>query len=664
MGQPALIRRRSVLATGLALASPFGFTQASSTKPDASRFFARRQMLAAILSPDGKRLAMTTVASHGRVVLNVLELATMAPTLVYGTDSVDVDQVVWVNNDRLAFTMADLETPNGQQDAAPGLFAVNADSKSFKQLVERTSAWSKTGTGGASLEPWNTYLLDGNSLRKGDEVLVVRPESFEDKDVGYIKLLKLNTRTGRAEEVDGPLHSVGWWPDSQGELRAALTRDKEKAALRWKDPSSGQWRVLSEFNIYTDDANMQVRHVGPDGKLYVTARRGNDKQAMWLLDPTNGKWSDAPLAQSPLFDVDAQVVARQDKVLGLRFTIDAEVTQWLDADLQGLQKQMDKVLPRTTNRLSVPWQGDSPWVLIEAFSDVQPTQFILFNRVTKQFSRLGAVRPDIDARQMATMRLERIKARDGTEVPVWVTLPPGVASPKNLPMVVLVHGGPWVHGPSWHWNAEVQFLAARGYVVLQPQFRGTRGFGDAFFKASWKQWGKAMQTDVADATRWAIAQGIADPKRVAIAGASYGGYATLMGLVRDPDLFRCGVAWVGVTDLDMLYSVNWSDFSDNFKKFGMPAMLGDRVKDAVDLKENSPLTHAAKITQPLLLAYGEKDQRVPLVHGEKFRKAVQPVNRALEWVEYKDEGHGWRDPANQVDFYNRMAKFLDQHLAP
>jgi dipeptidyl aminopeptidase/acylaminoacyl peptidase len=607
---------------------------------------------------------MTTVASHGRVVLNVLELATMAPTLVYGTDSVDVDQVVWVNNDRLAFTMADLETPNGQQDAAPGLFAVNADSKSFKQLVERTSAWSKTGTGGASLEPWNTYLLDGNSLRKGDEVLVVRPESFEDKDVGYIKLLKLNTRTGRAEEVDGPLHSVGWWPDSQGELRAALTRDKEKAALRWKDPSSGQWRVLSEFNIYTDDANMQVRHVGPDGKLYVTARRGNDKQAMWLLDPTNGKWSDAPLAQSPLFDVDAQVVARQDKVLGLRFTIDAEVTQWLDADLQGLQKQMDKVLPRTTNRLSVPWQGDSPWVLIEAFSDVQPTQFILFNRVTKQFSRLGAVRPDIDARQMATMRLERIKARDGTEVPVWVTLPPGVASPKNLPMVVLVHGGPWVHGPSWHWNAEVQFLAARGYVVLQPQFRGTRGFGDALFKASWKQWGKAMQTDVADATRWAIAQGIADPKRVAIAGASYGGYATLMGLVRDPDLFRCGVAWVGVTDLDMLYSVNWSDFSDNFKKFGMPAMLGDRVKDAVDLKENSPLTHAAKITQPLLLAYGEKDQRVPLVHGEKFRKAVQPVNRALEWVEYKDEGHGWRDPANQVDFYNRMAKFLDQHLAP
>ena len=664
MGRPALIRRRSVLATGLALASPFGFAQASNTKPDASRFFARRQMLAAILSPDGKRLAMTTVASHGRVVLNVLELATMAPTLVYGTDSVDVDQVVWVNNDRLAFTMADLETPNGQQDAAPGLFAVNADSKSFKQLVERTSAWSKTGTGGASLEPWNTYLLDGNSLRKGDEVLVVRPESFEDKDVGYIKLLKLNTRTGRAEEVDGPLHSVGWWPDSQGELRAALTRDKEKAALRWKDPSSGQWRVLSEFNIYTDDANMQVRHVGPDGKLYVTARRGNDKQAMWLLDPTNGKWSDAPLAQSPLFDVDAHVVARQDKVLGLRFTIDAEVTQWLDADMQGLQKQMDKVLPRTTNRLSVPWQGDSPWVLIEAFSDVQPTQFILFNRVTKQFSRLGAVRPDIDARQMATMRLERIKARDGTEVPVWVTLPPGAVSPKNLPMVVLVHGGPWVHGPSWHWNAEVQFLAARGYVVLQPQFRGTRGFGDAFFKASWKQWGKSMQTDVADATRWAIAQGIADPKRVAIAGASYGGYATLMGLVRDPDLFRCGVAWVGVTDLDMLYSVNWSDFSDNFKKFGMPAMLGDRVKDAVDLKENSPLTHAAKITQPLLLAYGEKDQRVPLVHGEKFRKAVQPVNRALEWVEYKDEGHGWRDPANQVDFYNRMAKFLDQHLAP
>ena len=656
------MKRRTVLAGGLALACPMGFAQ-TMPKADASRFFARRQMVGAVLSPDGRKLAMTTVGPHGRVVLSVVDLATMAPALVYGTEGADVDHVVWVNNQRLAFTMADLETPQGQQDAGPGLFAVDSDGKAFKQLVERRSSGWKPGTGTANLEPWNTYLHNGLYHRLGDDVLVVRPESFEGKEASYIKLLRLNTKTARAEEIDGPLRSVAWWSDTQGELRAALTLVKEKASLRWKNPTTGDWRILSEFNIFTDDANMQVRHVGPDGQLYVTARRGADKQAMWLLDPVTNTWSAQPLAQSPLFDVDAHVVARQGKVLGLRFTIDAEVTQWLDADMQTLQAQLDKVLPRTTNRLSVPWSGDSPWVLIEAFADTQPVQFFLFNRETKKFARLGGARPDIDAKQMAGMSLVRIKARDGMEIPTWLTLPPGASGAKNLPMVVLVHGGPWVHAPSWRWDAEVQFLAARGYAVLQPQFRGTRGYGDAHFKASWKQWGKAMQTDVADATRWAIAQGTADPKRIAIVGASYGGYATLMGLVRDPDLYRCGVAWVGVTDLDMLYSVDWSDSSDNAKKFGLPVLLGDQVKDAADLKDNSPLTHAARITQPLLLAYGEKDLRVPLVHGEKFRKAVQPVNRALEWVEYKDEGHGWRDPANQVDFYNRMAKFLDQHLA-
>ena len=218
--------------------------------------------------------------------------------------------------------------------------------------------------------------------------------------------------------------------------------------------------------------------------------------------------------------------------------------------------------------------------------------------------------------------------------------------------------------PGWHWDAEVQFLAARGYAVLQPQFRGTRGFGEAHHKAGWRQWGKAMQTDLADVTRWAIAQGIADPRRIAIAGASYGGYAALMGLVRDPELFRCGAAWVAVTDLDMLHTVSWDDVSDDFKQHGMPKLLGDRVKDAADLKENSPLTHAARIKQPLLLAYGEKDKRVPLVHGETFRRAVQAGNAQVEWVEYPEEGHGWRVQANNVDFWNRMARFLDKQLAP
>jgi len=661
--------RRTVLAGALALTWPLAApaqpaSAVDGDKPDAERFFRAPQMTGAVLSPDGRRLAMRTIGPHRRAILTVLNLEDLKPVLVYNSDAADVNRFVWVNNERLAFDLSDRETPAGKQDAAPGLFAVDHDGNGFRQLVERQYAWVKVGNDGRQLEPWNTYLLNGSSQRNSDEVLVARPEAYDQKGVDYIKLLRLNTRTGRTTDVDGPTRSVGWWADVQGNLRVALTREGEKGALRWRDPATDQWRTLSEFNVYTGEADMDVRHVGSDGRLYVSARRGADKQAMWLMDPRNGEWSQAPLVQSPLFDVDAEVIARQDRVLGLRFTIDAEVTQWPDADMKSLQAQIDKVLPSTVNRLSVPWSGDAPWVLIEAFSDAQPIQYLLFNRSSRKFTRLGAERPDIEARQMARMDMQRLKARDGLELPVWLTLPPGAVEGRDkLPMVVLVHGGPFTGAPSWQWDAEVQFLAARGYAVLQPQFRGTRGFGLAHARGGWRQWGKAMQTDVADATRWAIAQGIADPKRIAIAGGSYGGYSALMGLLRDPDLFRCGVAWVAVTDLDMLHTVNWDDVSSDFKKHGMPSLLGDRIKDALDLKDNSPLTHAARIKQPLLLAYGEKDRRVPLVHGEAFRRAVQPGNAGLEWVAYAEEGHGWRVPANQIDFWNRTVRFLDRHLA-
>jgi dipeptidyl aminopeptidase/acylaminoacyl peptidase len=654
--------RREVLASVVAGASTVVWAQGSEVPVDAAQFFKRGQLFSAHLSPDGERIALRTAAPHGKVVLTVLELATMAPAVVYTHSEVDVDRVVWVNAKRLAFTMGDFETPDGKLDAGPGLFAVNHDGSEFKQLVERQRVVVSNGNDTQRLEPWNTFLLGGQRLDDSDDVLVLRPEAFSDKDLGYIRLLRINTKTGRVKDIDGPLHAVAWHTDARGEVRVCVTRKEEKGAVLWKDPQTEQWKTLTEFNVYTGNGDLHVSHVGHDGTLYVTARRGRDKQALWTLDPKTGNWSAEPLAQSPEYDLRAAVMISRDKVLGYRFTIDAEVTQWVDADMQSLQQAIDKVFPRTSNRLSTVWQGSSPWVTIVAQSDAQPALHFLFNRQTKKFSRLGALRPDIDPKKMATSDLVRVKAQDGLEVPCWLTLPANGAK-TNLPTVVLVHGGPWVDMPSWHWNAEVQFLAARGYAVLQPQFRGTTGLGLKHERASWKQWGRTMQSDVADCTRWLVKQGTADPKRIAIAGGSYGGFAALMGLVRDPDLYRCAVAWVAVTDLDMLYSVNWSDASDALKKHGFPTLVGDRSVDAAALKDNSPLTHANKITQPLLLAYGEKDRRVPLVHGENFRSALQVHNPALEWVTYKDEGHGWRAPANQADFYNRVARFLDRHLA-
>jgi dipeptidyl aminopeptidase/acylaminoacyl peptidase len=333
--------------------------------------------------------------------------------------------------------------------------------------------------------------------------------------------------------------------------------------------------------------------------------------------------------------------------------------------MQAVQDKLDKLLPATMNLIAPPYNADSPWVLVSSYSDAVPLNYTLYNTETGQLNKIGSSRPAINSMQMGRQQMVRYKARDGLEIPALLTLPRKAG--KNLPMVVLVHGGPWVNGASWGWHADSQFLASRGYAVLEPSFRGTTGLGGRHYRASFKQWGLAMQNDVADGTRWAIAQGYADPKRICIAGASYGGYATLMGLLNDPDLYKCGVDWVGVTDINLMYGNNWlrsSDGSSEWKQYGMPTLIGDQVKDAEQLKATSPIEHAARITQPLLLAYGGVDRRVPLYHGQKFHDAVTRTNKNVEWIEYPEEGHGWRLPKNAIDFWSRVEAFLDRNIGP
>jgi dipeptidyl aminopeptidase/acylaminoacyl peptidase len=256
----------------------------------------------------------------------------------------------------------------------------------------------------------------------------------------------------------------------------------------------------------------------------------------------------------------------------------------------------------------------------------------------------------------------RFKARDGLSIPAYVTKPPKSLGTGPWPMVVLVHGGPWVRGGQWPWDADAQFLATRGYLVVEPEFRGSLGYGGKLYRAGFKQWGLAMQDDVADAATWAIAQGLADRQRVCIAGASYGGYATLMGLIKNPEIFRCGVEWVGVTDINLMYSITWSDASYIWKEAGMPELIGDRVKDAVQLETTSPLKQAARLTQPLLMAYGTQDRRVPIKHGTAFRDAVVKTNPNVEWIEYPGEGHGFYLTQNRVDFWTRVEAFFARNL--
>jgi dipeptidyl aminopeptidase/acylaminoacyl peptidase len=257
----------------------------------------------------------------------------------------------------------------------------------------------------------------------------------------------------------------------------------------------------------------------------------------------------------------------------------------------------------------------------------------------------------------------RYAARDGLEIPAYLTVPKG-SSGKDLPMVVMVHGGPWVPGDTWRWNPEVQFLASRGYAVLQPNFRGTTRYGWKHFSSSFKQWGLTMQDDVTDGVQWAVAQGVADPKRVCIYGASYGGYATMMGLAKTPDLFKCGVNYVGVTDLDLFVNATWSDFAySEFLSYGIKDMFGDWNADRAKLLTVSPVELASRIKAPVLMAYGASDVRVVPEHGTRMKAALERVGHAPEvYMMVEGEGHGFQDMKNQVQFYGAMEKFLDKYI--
>ncbi|NGZ86811.1 S9 family peptidase [Duganella aceris] len=660
-----MVRTIAVLACAFLFSPP---ALAAAAAPPIADFFGNPEFSGAELSPSGKYLAVRVGARDKRDRLAVVTLDDGKVQVVGNFSDADIGQFEWVNDERLVFTATDRSVGQGDARYAPGLYAINRDGGKFRQLVSRSGQpFITVGTGGISpreLLPWNTYLLGQRGGQDSEFVYVVYA-SYTRGQIDYIDLQRLNTLTGNHTSFKRPGDTMHWLLDNNGEPRLTITEEKGVNTLYYRDPAKNQeWRPLTHYNTYTggQDAFSPLAF-GPDGTLYVVSNAHKDKSAVHTYNLATGALSDKPLISLEGYDFSGRLIMNKDKLLGIRHLTDAQGTTWIDAGMKAMQERIDELLPNTINLLTPPLRPEAPWVLVHAYSDLFPMRTMLYNSATKKLTVVGGSHPNIQAPQMAHQKLVHYKARDGLEIPAWLTVPQGAG--KNLPMVVLVHGGPYVRGKSWGWDAQVQFLASRGYAVLEPEFRGSTGFGSQHFRAGWKQWGLKMQDDLADGTRWAAAQGIADAKRVCIAGASYGGYATLMGLVKDPDLYQCGIDWAGVTDINLLYDGHWnftSDLPDGWKQYGMPSLVGDQVKDAEQLKATSPLLQAARIKQPLLLAYGGADERVPLPHGTKFYNAVKQGNPNVEWIEYEEEGHGWELPKNRIDFWGRVEKFLDKNI--
>ncbi|WP_199539639.1 S9 family peptidase [Duganella sp. BJB476] len=652
---------RQLMLAALALAAA---CHAQAEAPPVASFFNNPAFNGAMLSPNGRYLAAFVGAGGQRDGLAVVDLSDMSAHMVAQFRDTDIGRAQWVNNERLLFSTVDKSVARRDVRFGPGLFAVDRDGKRFRQLARRNTPFIQSGDSGRDMLPWHTFMLDQAGAQDSEEVYVSDAGIEGAGILVSSDLLRLNTRTSITHTVGHPGVARGWLLDQHGRPRLVETLDKNIESIHYLDPATEQWRTLASFDAYTGGGGFEPLAFGPDGTLYVTSRAGRDRSALYRYDLVHGKLADKPMVELEGFDFSGHLVISNNRLLGVRVHGDAEGTAWFDADMKALQATVDTLLPGTINLITPPSRPETPWVLVLSYSDKQPQRTMVFNTETKRMSEVGNVAPQIKPADMGSRELVHYTARDGLDIPAWLTLPPG-GKDKNLPMVVLVHGGPFMRGGSWNWNADAQFLATRGYAVLEPEFRGSVGFGDAHFRAGWKQWGLKMQDDVADGTRWAIAQGTADAKRICIAGASYGGYATLMGLINDPDLYRCGVDWVGVTDIDLLYDSGWryaSDLPQGWKQYGMPALIGDRVKDAVQLQATSPLRQAARVTQPLLLAYGGADVRVPITHGLKFYDAVKAGNPNVEWIEYPEEGHGWALPKNRIDFWTRVEHFLDKNI--
>ncbi len=652
-------------------------------------FYRHADLHDAQLSPSGRRLAVS-VNRGDRVGLAVFDLqGQAAPLTVARFGDADVHAFAWVNDERLVFNIAELDAGSGDQRWAPGLFSVGLDGLRPRLLVRTGRDFVVDNAGGLRQPLEQNHRLLAVPVGGGDEVVVGNYRHNGAHELLEVLPLRLNVVTGRVQSLARgmPDGVTQWWFDPQGEPRVGEVRHAGQVTVHWRAPGGDAWQVLARFAALS--RAFTPRHVDAAGQLYVTADGGNAAGTSVLkrFDFSTGQPATEALVSTPGFDFQggllhdlADAADARPAALGVRVQTDAETTVWFDPRLTRLQQLADEKLPGRINRLSCSHcLSDSAVLLVQSASDQDPGQLWLYRVAGAAWQRVGPVRQDIDPRRMATLDLHRFKARDGLEIPVWVTLPsprrlalagapvaaapPGPAAPG--PAVLLVHGGPWVRGGHWAWDADAQFLASRGYVVIEPEFRGSTGYGDRLFRAGFRQWGLAMQDDLADALHWAVAQGWVDPKRVCIAGASYGGYAALMGLVRHPGLYRCGIAWAAVTDPRLMFEWRWfSDFSEEGRLYSWPQLVGDPVADARQLADTSPLVQAARIKAPLLLAHGRQDLRVAVAHGEKLRAALQAAGRDPEWVLYTDEGHGWQRPENRFDFARRMARFLAQHLVP
>ena len=654
------------MACSAILAGP---SHAAAQLPPVAAFFGTPHVSHVKLSPDGRHVAMAVLLSDGTQGIAVrgtdADDKVRALARVDGVDA-GIHAIHWVNNGRIVYLLKNLRLNAATER---DVFAVDIDGKNLRHLISgdwRFNADAPTGSVIASriLPPGYLYV---DRINDGSDDILIAKVSWNNIDTmsESSRLHRLNTRTQRIRSAfDGsqPPAVRHWLTDYDAVPRVVTSSLKGRCSTSYRKPDDTTWTEIDSSACEDGKAFDPLFFDGSD-TLYVEANY-QGYAALYRYDLNTLKRDPEPVVETVGFDFQGSPVVDMPskRLLGLHLTTDAETTVWFNPVLKAEQAKIDALLGGSINTISCPADClAAPVLLVSRKNDRIPTEYALYVRSTGKLLGLGSSHPDIKPAQMGQRSFHHYTARDGRKIPAYVTTPADGATGAR-PAVVLVHGGPTVRGTSWEWDDEAAFLASRGYLVIQPEFRGSTGFGSDHTNAGVRQWGGTMQDDLTDAAQWAVSQGWADARRIGIMGASYGGYATLMGLIKAPQIFRTGVAWSGVTDLELMFTSLRSDASKDNLDYGMRATIGDPERDAALFRANSPLRRAAELKQPLLLAHGIDDRRVPIQHASDFYSAVKAHNKQVQLVTYDDEQHTWHKQQTILDFWQRVETFLDTNL--
>jgi dipeptidyl aminopeptidase/acylaminoacyl peptidase len=593
-------------------------------------FFKNPEKTAFLISPDGKYTSHVEPYER-RMNIFVQPISGGESKRITSVTDRDLSGYFWKGNDRLLF----IKDFGGDENFH--LFAVDREGKLFKDLT-----------------PFDSVRVDVIDNLEDNETDVLIGMNKRNREV--FDAYRLNTVTGELTMVaQNPGNISGWVTDHEGKIRIATTTDGVNTSILYRESEKDTFRTIMTTTF--KESFGPLFFTFDNKNIYAASNLGRDKAVIVEYDIANNKEVKV-LFGHPDVDVSGMNYSRLRKVITeisyVTWRLERKI---LDKETENIYASLEKKLPGYEVRVVSTDKKENIFT-VSTSSDRSRGSFYIYEKKSSKLTKLADRSPWLNEKDLFEMKPIEYKTRDGLTIHGYLTLPKGKDA-KNLPVVVNPHGGPWARD-QWRFNSEIQFLANRGYAVLQMNFRGSTGYGKQFWMASFKQWGKTMQDDISDGVKWLINQGIADPKKVAIYGGSYGGYATLAGLTFTPDLYACGVDYVGVSNLFTFLKTippYWKPYLDMLYE-----MVGDMQKDSSLLAAASPVFHVDNIKAPLLVAQGAKDPRVNINESNQIVDALKKKGIDVPYLVKDNEGHGFRNEENRFEFYEAMEKFLEKHL--